>query len=916
MLPRLILTSSFRSGERLTVPLTNEMAQAVNALGRMTQTPDTMLTGRQQTEPLGDSRGSPVPIIEEPDDGGSDANEREEYDQGREVLGHHDDSFTTDLPTSDANVLKAFVESKFTVDYEDGTSAAPVVKSVSYNPRFKSFTLKLYNRGVLCPFQESSYHDRETDWLYISISNAGARLRCFNKECKDAPSSSEKLTHEVSLLLSRKIASSASAGSSSDSSVVSARRESGDTVSNFNGIFAAPIPWQPLPTVSPDFAHLAHGHSLNYLSSFWASEGGYAVLPQEKDAKFVVAQCANGFRVFGIKLSGPIQHRQAPHVLAAIDPVSKIVQTALDWTGAGPDADRKVQVSGPDSEFARGMVLNVVNVTINNQFFVSKKEKTIVVAQHFENDITFFPDDEERNLAFQRSLSGSPGYLATYFNLHYGRVFRWSRNKWFVFSAHSGCWEEASDATLCKMLKDASFSNLYVEAYDRYQAASMGYALCLSISKVSAGLFGDFQKKILDQLKSVDGVEDQGFEEKLDSNLGLLAFDNGVLVLDRQSNTWTFREIRKEDYVSKKLNLVFGPRDQDAIQELLDQFFDPICCTALHGSESLRNYLLMMLSLTLDGNTRDQKFYVCYGPGGDGKTQVLKLLRASLEHRVTTQRPAFLTAVDRDANSATPALMDCLNRTAVLVDETDEKSGRRPAYAEGAIKALTSGGKVSGRALYKGQTTISIRFILIHLTNVLASVSALSGGMRRRLVCFPFGARFLASPDPDKPNEFPVDLAMDQKVETARWRLAFIYLLLDAWKRYNDCQNFHDLAKAPQPVKEATANFWDVMNDATQFLTERYDLGDPDLDKGKPMRLSKQVVRTSELLQDFNIWAKSTNRPELSETAFGVLMSAAMEGSGAFGEGRLKKLRVKFSKDDNVRCYYPLVPASDRTGDD
>lgn len=892
------------------VPLTADVKALLNAkLG----TPNTLMTGEP---PAAFGERGPAPIIEEPDDDDSAAHGPEENEQTPGVLGDHWDA----LPTEDANVLKLFAETKFMIDYENGTYA-PIVKSASYNPKFKSFTLKLYTRGpsgkALCPFQESPVHHPETDYLYISISNAGARLRCFKKECERASASSPsvKLTHEVKLLLSRKIASSASAGSSSEGTAISTRRDAGDVVSNFNGIFAAPIPWQPLPTVSPDFAHLAHGHTLNYLSSHWASEGGYAVLPKEKDAQFVVAQCPNGFRVFGIKLSGPIQHRQAPHVLAAIDPVSNMVQTALDWTGAGQNADRKVQMTGPDSEFARGMVLNIVNVTVNNQYFVSKKEKTIVVAEQFVNDISFFAD-EEKNIAFQRSLSGSAGYLAAFFNLHYGRVFRWSQDDWYIFRENSGCWEPASNSALCKMMKDAFFSNLYVEAYQRYQAAGMGYELLASIAKVQKLLFEDFQRKILEQLKSVEGVEDRHFAGKLDSNMNLLAFQNGVLEFDRDASSWMFRKLQMEDCVSKKLNYDFGPRDEGAIREVLDLFFDPVCCTKMRGTDSLRTYVLTVLSLMLDGNTRDQAFYILYGPhGSDGKSQLKMFVQAALGHRVVLQNPTFLTTTERNPNSPTPALMECANRNAVFVDETEEQhGGRPPAYAEGAIKTFTSGGTATGRFLHQNQTTFLIRFILVHLTNTLPRVNALSNPLMRRCRVLPCDARFVAAPRPDHPNEFPIDVTMENKVKSARWCLALIYILLDHWELYNRKGNFHDPATVPLAVKEATAKFWDIMNDVVQFLSESYDVGDESKDEGLPMRSWTQLVRASDLLQDFNNRARVAERKALNAKEFGDHMTALMNGSGAFGN--LKKIRVKSTSDDNVWCYYPLVPARDRLGED
>lgn len=230
------------------------------------------------------------------------------------------------------------------------------------------------------------------------------------------------------------------------------------------------------------------------------------------------------------------------------------------------------------------------------------------------------------------------------------------------------------------------------------------------------------------------------------------------------------------------------------------------------------------------GTARLLKFKTFYEPhGGDGKTQVKKLIESTLGYRINRQRPAFLQHVGTEANSATPALMACRGNTRVFVDETDEQaSGKAPAHAEDAIKALTSGGRTTGRQLYGEQITFLLQFIFIHMTNIRAKVHFLSGGMRRRVRVILFISRFLANPDPNAWNEFPIDVAMDRKVESDRWKLAMLHLRLEAWTEYHQTNDFHDDSKLPQEVKEATGEFWEAMNEVGEFMMTRYERGDEE----------------------------------------------------------------------------------------
>jgi P4 family phage/plasmid primase-like protien len=97
------------------------------------------------------------------------------------------------------------------------------------------------------------------------------------------------------------------------------------------------------------------------------------------------------------------------------------------------------------------------------------------------------------------------------------------------------------------------------------------------------------------------------FEERLDSNLSLIGFENGVFDMD----TMEFREGRPEDYItfSTKNNYVaYDPSHHHvgAIRTYLSQVFT---------RPAVREYVMKLLATFLHGIIKEQKFYLWTGSG-------------------------------------------------------------------------------------------------------------------------------------------------------------------------------------------------------------------------------------------------------------------------------------------------------------
>jgi phage/plasmid-associated DNA primase len=100
---------------------------------------------------------------------------------------------------------------------------------------------------------------------------------------------------------------------------------------------------------------------------------------------------------------------------------------------------------------------------------------------------------------------------------------------------------------------------------------------------------------------------DTKFEEKLNSNLFLLGFDNGVYDLQHRC----FREGSPDDYISKTVgyNYTEYTFDSPEVKEV-EEFFDKV-----QTEEDMRNFILTSVASFLDGSLEAQQFYIWTGSG-------------------------------------------------------------------------------------------------------------------------------------------------------------------------------------------------------------------------------------------------------------------------------------------------------------
>lgn len=247
---------------------------------------------------------------------------------------------------------------------------------------------------------------------------------------------------------------------------------------------------------------------------------------------------------------------------------------------------------------------------------------------------------------------------------------------------------------------------------------------------------------------------------------------------------------------------------------------------ACGGDLDLAQYLARWFGYCLTGSTREHALLFVYGPGGNGKGVLLNTVAGILGTLGTVAAMETFTASHGDRHPTDLAML--AGARLVLTTETEE--GR--AWAEARIKALTGGDPIAARFMRRDFFTFTPAFKLTVSGNHKPVLRNIDDAARRRFNVVPFLHR-PERPDPELPErlrrEWPGIL---------RWMLDGCL----AWQR--------DGLAPPPVVRDATAEYFAEMDVFGAWAAERCVFA-PDL-----------CVRPSELLTDFNAWAKANGEKE------------------------------------------------------
>lgn len=455
-----------------------------------------------------------------------------------------------------------------------------------------------------------------------------------------------------------------------------------------------------------------------------------------------------------------------------------------------------------------------------------------------------FNKEEFKNM-MKRSLDGNTYYLAKSVYSKYSDRFVCSSirsNCWWEFRNHR--WNRIEAGYTLKVLLSEDFAN----EYNREIAEISLKATTISgmereelqqrrtrIDKIVEKLMNTtFKKTLMDECTSL--FYDSTFEQKLDSHVYLVGFENGVYDLEQS----VFREGRPDDYISLSTKNDYHKwNEKNPFNAHIFKFFEQIL-----PNKAVRDYFLNALCTCLAGTTKEEKLYIMTGSGSNGKSLTMDLMYLALGDYYMSCPITIITRKRGQSNETSPEKVRMKGRRCGVFQETDD--GEK--LNVGVMKEFTGGDKVLVRDLFKGaQEMIEFKPQMKYFLtcNQLPDVPSNDDGTWRRLRVIAFMSKF--TDKPTKENEFMIDTMLKQKIE--QWAPTFASYLIHV---YNTQYKNKTYLEDPEEVMASTKQYKSENDFYTEYINDRITV----------TTNTKDIIGQDTMWEDFKVWFKSEHENE------------------------------------------------------
>lgn len=273
-----------------------------------------------------------------------------------------------------------------------------------------------------------------------------------------------------------------------------------------------------------------------------------------------------------------------------------------------------------------------------------------------------------------------------------------------------------------------------------------------------------------------------------DAVASLLGTPGGVVVLP----AGVVREARPMDLISRLTSVT---PDFDAACPLWANFLD----TCVQGDEALAMWLQRVCGYFLTGSTKYELVFMLYGPGGNGKTCFLRVLRDIMGDYYCAAPVDIFLASYHDQHPTGLAMLD----GARLVACTELPEGRE--WNSTRIKDIASGERIAARFMHQNFFTYEPVCKLCFCGNHKPRLRAVDEAERRRFRLIPFVHRV---PEAERDPELGDKLRVE-------------YPAILAWMIDGARQVWASgLGDMPSAVREASAGYFEDNDSFAQWADE------------------------------------------------------------------------------------------------
>lgn len=325
-----------------------------------------------------------------------------------------------------------------------------------------------------------------------------------------------------------------------------------------------------------------------------------------------------------------------------------------------------------------------------------------------------------------------------------------------------------------------------------------------------------YKRSVLSECEQL--FEQIGFSDKLDSDPNIIGVGNGILSLGKKIKLITGYHGHLVSKYTDANYLPYNPHvtiTKKVLIALRNLFPD--------DEPDTFNYIMHYLASTLDGNKKESIMMLVVGKGSNGKSFLVELHKGAIGSIYGVKMPlSFLTSKSKDAESATPALMQLKDAHFAYYSESNKFEVLNMAK----IKEFTGQETMAGRKLHRDYVNFKPKCHHLVCSNNDFEVHGTDHGTWRRLDYFTMKIKFCNkstdSCDPKNPYERIADADMGSHWAEDPEVLAAYLGILSYY--YESLQNNYGgkVRNVPHPhVVRETEEFRNRQDRINNFLNER-----------------------------------------------------------------------------------------------
>jgi len=361
------------------------------------------------------------------------------------------------------------------------------------------------------------------------------------------------------------------------------------------------------------------------------------------------------------------------------------------------------------------------------------------------------------------------------FEAYHGKKYSFSKGIWYRLN-NGGIYEELDDTDnsviLARKVKESLCKWISVQIIKHTHNSDKIKILNSSLTRSQQNMF---MKNTVDMLRML--FLDENLYKKLDKNLSLVGFTNGVFDLELGE----FRTAKRDDYVSLTTGYDYTKLTDDENKDNR-QYFDGLIESIFENKEREKWFKVHLGSLLVGGNP-EETVYFWVGAGRNGKGTIDKLLRYAFGRYYGDVAPAYFTEREKDPSRPQADVLAFRN---VRVGMCQEPGGTdKQQWQTNKLKRVTGGDALTARGVYeKKQVTFVPHHKQLCCTNHLPTFTEIDGGLISRLRVVRFPLEFLDSNkyDPSNPAHRRVNTSL--KKETEKYQHLFLNYLFEHYQEY------------------------------------------------------------------------------------------------------------------------------------